>query len=194
MFGLTWSCFHQNKETGEIEPLIYADQNKWPKLFGVSITCMGNRPDVSLCQSKHFKSGTPAEEISSGQHRQTGGSGFMAEHHLLFIRMREIIREWPPAVQRLAQTVFSERGLKHIENSELLGACKVLLARFEVFPPSCQLYLATEINRNGTRLTSDEKNLLSQFLVDLLKDGSYSCPACHYLRDILQNTRNSMLA
>ncbi len=194
MFRLTWSCFRQNKETGEIEPLIYGDQNKSPMLLRANITGMGNRADVTLSEPKRLKSGTPAGEILPGQDRQTDGIGHMAEHRLLFIRTRDSIRAWPPSVQRLAHIVFSERGLEQIEDSELLDACQNLLARLEVLPPFCQLYLATEINHNCIRLTLDEKYLLYYFLVDRLNEGSFSCPTCHYLRDILENTRNSILS
>ncbi|WP_213991132.1 hypothetical protein [Sodalis sp. dw_96] len=49
MFRLTWNCFHQDKETGEIEPFIHSfHKNLSNSSRQVNITGVGNQPDVSL--------------------------------------------------------------------------------------------------------------------------------------------------
>ncbi len=229
MFRLTWSCFHQNKETGEIEPFIHPDQKSVTGPLRLNLVGIGNRTDISLpapegrftdiggfwpnragddqkakiygvlCLGKTLrkpnrsKTGTSSGEMLSGQDRQTGASGPMAEHQLLFIRAREMISTWPPALQRLAHAVFSERGLGQIEDSQLLDACKGLLSRLHLLPPACQRYFVTEFNQNCIRLALDEKYKMYYYLMDLLNGGSFLCPTCHYLVDMLENTRSSMV-
>ncbi len=227
MFRLTWNCYQQNKETGEIEPFIGLHRrNSAVPSWRLNITGIANRPEVTSSVAGQMTADTnsrypqgpgkvtaiehylgrvcampgPFMKTSAGgaswanQNRLIADSVHMPEHTRLIASAKVAIRGWPASVQQPFFIVFSERGLGQLADSELMPACIVLLSRIDRFAPLCQRYIIKEIVNNITRLSLCEKYYLYYFVMDLLNDGSFLCPTCHYLADIMDCISGSMLS